>query len=195
MNSLNRQRTNIVYAHYRATGTILTPAEVAKRERIFAAGSVIFDRNGMVLGRCEIGRGLTDFCLTRDRPDGHSWPQAILRIFALEEYILWINLSSSSRHHYCISLTRESNTSDQIKAWIHAIELLHLINEPGSFPSGMDEALIYLEKSLKIMNNTNSQLLPALAVAGWDMHNGALLTRPSFRLRRVHDEGGNKKTR
>jgi hypothetical protein len=27
------------------------------------------------------------------------------------------------------------------------------------------------------------------------MHNGALLTRPSFRLRRVHDEGGNKKTR
>jgi len=204
MDSLNRQRTNIVYAHYRATGKVLTPLEVARKERIFATGSILSSQGGAVLGSCQIGMGLEGLFPTPNHPEMYSWTQGVLRVFALEEYLLWVNstsFTSPSRYHSCISLTisltRESKTPDHLKAWIHAIELAHLINEAGSLSSRTDETLKYLERSLEAVNSTYSQLLSTLALVGWDIHNGALLTTPCLRLRRVHHEQevDNKKSR
>ncbi|KAF8506284.1 vitamin B6 photo-protection and homoeostasis-domain-containing protein [Hysterangium stoloniferum] len=191
MDSLNRQRTNIVYEHYRTMRKVLTPSEVAKKERIFAAGGTLSGQGGAALGSCQIGTGLEGLFPTPDHPEAYSWTQGVLHVFALEEYLLWINASSftnPSRYHYCISLTKESKAPDHIKAWIHAIELAHLINEAGPLSSRTDETLKCVERSLETVNSTYSNFLPALTLAGWDTHHGALLTTPCLRLRRVHHE-------
>ncbi|KAF8579533.1 DUF647-domain-containing protein [Ramaria rubella] len=190
MSSLNRQRANLVYARFRVMGSVQSPAEVAKAERIFAAGGMLHDVKRKPIGWCEIGARL-DHLLQVPKDGSPALPlsaQRTLQIFTNQKYILWASSPKgyfSTRHYYSICLEKGAGASDHLKPWVHAMELAHMVNETGPIYMNSDRLLELLEDSLLKVNDIFPTLLQALVTAGWDVNNPALVTRPSFRISRT----------
>lgn len=189
MTSLNRQRTNLLYSHFRAKGAVLTPAQAVKMERIFAAGSYLYGIGRVPLGSCEIGvRADRLFRVSSVNGLITPWTQRTIETFAGEKYILCF--STRARHastyqEYSICLAKGSTAFDHLKAWIHAMELAHLVKEAGPLQVQSDRSLDLLESSLRKVNDIFPALWQELTKAGWDVENTALLTRPTYRISRA----------
>ncbi|KAF8503920.1 vitamin B6 photo-protection and homoeostasis-domain-containing protein [Gautieria morchelliformis] len=187
MSSLNRQRANIVYSHFRATSKVQSPAQVAKMERIFAPGSSLYGSGRVRLGFCEIGVRINRLLRMRST-NGLQWTQHIMQTFAGEKYILWFSTPAqgpSANQVYSICLEKGSAASDHLKAWVHAIELAHTVSETGPLQVHSDGALKLLEQTHRVVNDTFPTLLQELTQAGWDVEKPALLTRPNFMISRT----------
>jgi Vitamin B6 photo-protection and homoeostasis len=189
MTSLNRQRANLVYSQFRAKGVVQTPAQVAKLERIFTAGSSLHGIGRVPLGACEIGVRV-DRLFQVSSANGLVTPSTrrIMKAFSGEKYILCFSTRSghvSTYQGYSIFLVKGSTPSDHLKAWIHAMELAHLVNEEGPLQVHSDHSVDLLVGSLRKVNNIFPALWQELTKAGWNVENPALLTRPSYRISRA----------
>lgn len=174
MNTLNRQRANIVFSHLLpsdpgfadlvydeepkqeqkqmpASISMLSPAQVAKQERIFETGGALSlyssSQTPQVLGTCQIGVSLHDFlsqsctALSGSNSLLTSLPlEEIASLFNDEEYILFLTPTSATSHkikHIQASIllkpsspSRATSTSTpkpkpkanpHLKAWVHAL--------------------------------------------------------------------------
>lgn len=199
MTTLNRQRANLVYVSFRAGNSLPSPTQVAKVERIFEPGGMLYAEGRTPVGQCEIGVRLN--CLF-PMPQGSSQTPAssssrqLLEIFSDEQYILWFSSSPSRRittYRYKICLKKPSGPSDQLKAWIHALEFAHTVRATGVSGPYSDRPLELLKDSLKRVNDLFPDFLAMLVKAGWDVDKPALMTRPSFRISVALGEGAEEK--
>lgn len=105
MRNLNRQRANILFSHLIAYDKVLTPREVAKRERIFERDGALRWANDREVGHGKIGVSIQDivYYLSRDQqhPITKSSTQGpelgqLLEFYKDEEYILWYDWTTKT---------------------------------------------------------------------------------------------------
>jgi hypothetical protein len=195
---------------------IPTPAIVSNSERIFdlsGFGTIRDSITGKKLGVCFIGTSLSEHLVR------HQLPALIathlLHLFEVERYLIWFDagclspslhhiddktgygfvikrgvvLSGSLRIH--ISLKEGYTTRDQIKAWVHAVELCRRLTAQtkGSSTSDID-AVLAIVATFGVVEPQFSSFLDGVGHVGWDCADCALLTgTPSVIISDGNDSG------
>jgi len=209
MTTLNRQRAGLVFGSLLDRGTLLSPAEVKEREKVFERDGVIRDSQGRVLGFAGIGvsfeeylsrigrcTGGTSFAV--DGGGGTTIGAAVVEVHTdgPREEMFLLHLDERSRH-VSIALRRDSTVKDQLEAWYTACLALRLLRDGSvkSIGSGKEDAE---EKSISSGTNDSipasivirarrysaeafSDILRRLVEAGWDVETAALETRRATR--------------
>jgi hypothetical protein len=188
LRSLNRQRAGIAWTVYRekdfarhdhrhqSPEGVLTPNEIASRERIFDYSGILRNEcTGKTMGHCYIG---SSFSSVLHDPAAHN---RLLRVFQKERYILCfdahcviggrVRRSTPLRMHICL---KEGYTPlDQLKAWVHAEELGRVWTDGSS----EDDPTMMIESTYRFMNPHFTRFIEHMRQAGWNLDEGALLTR------------------
>jgi hypothetical protein len=192
MTSLNRQRANLVFSHLLAYDKVLTPKQVARAERIFEKDGVLRWTGGQSLGFARIGVGLADLCV---KPQGQSSAKSaahesmpslsrLLECFQNEKHILSIDKTSRT---IMITLKTGCTSSNQLKAWLHALILAKDVCDTSSDgtkgnPDTKPDTLKAITSSLTRANNFFSEYSMRLQSAGWVMDAAVLETRCGPRI-------------
>lgn len=167
---------------------ILTPAQVSRRERLFERDGLLRDNSDgdKVLGHCMIGSTLSSI-LT------HPLSERVWDVFQGERYILWFDprciypISPGSQNmcvwgplrlHIC--LKEGYRPSDQIKAWVHALEVCRLYarGKVSDMSAEEDEAMALIRISYRTVDDSFSIFIEGLREMGWNMTEEALMTGP-----------------
>lgn len=196
MRTLNRQRASIVFSELFESNSVLTPEQVANKERIFRRSEILRWRGGKVLGRAKIGvefRALLA-CIGHSHPRTRSIqnPVATLteleQLFEREQYILWYDEASKT---VWIVLKDSASTLSQIKSWAHALLVARSHTNMHPAISGSTSSLevrsersmtSVLRESLASLNSHFGDHTQRLKNAGWDLDTAALETRAGFRI-------------
>lgn len=116
----------------------------------------------------------------------------LLSIFASEGYILWLHdrpkMNTGSRE-VLVVLKKGCTALDQLKAWMHALLLVHRANStaiavavaPKTNKSYADSRLDELYITLGSRRHLFDQHISALTSQGWDLNVAALETRAGVR--------------
>ena len=197
MRSLNRQRTGILWTSYRSealglrNGKVtpnLTPQYVATRERIFQHAGTLRDVfTDKIMGHCTIGTALSSL-LSNSGPSFHAHFNETLTCFKNERYVLCFDPSYiASRNgppqlHIC--LKQNHTPLDQLKGWVHALELARACTTRNT-----DDPAALIAASYRGLNDGFRQFIEHVRNLGWDMQEGALMTgTPSAVLVSVRGE-------
>lgn len=152
-------------------------------ERIFERSGFLRDAStNIVLGHCAIGSSLSSVLsgpISRD----------VLNIFDNERYILWfdhrclysvpgrsaLGVKGFLRLHICL---KEGYTPlDQLKAWVHAIEVGTAYKKPPvSLQGDEDLAAALLRTAYQEVDRLFSTFVERLRDGRWDIDAGAMLT-------------------
>ncbi|PGH07835.1 hypothetical protein GX51_01545 [Blastomyces parvus] len=211
MTTLNRQRANIVFSTLFEDGSVLTPKQASKCERIFERDGVLrWKASTATLGSCRIGvsfqellsgsRGARVNSIRDVSIDIHR----LLHLFENEEYILWFNPSDNKG---TIVLKSSAAPLSQLKAWSHALMVATRVaslrregkaadnstrrdqqrNEDGSIANLVDQDTIFsiLESTLHTHSTSFNGQIAMLKDAGWDVDTPSLETRPARRFQIV----------
>ncbi len=191
MRTLNRQRANIVFSTLFATGTVLSPEEVSKREQIFERDGVLRWRGRDVFGYCKIGvplsRVFRSFVpvtrLTGSIRNPAIGLSTIWDLYRDEEYVLWYD---SLKTEAMVVLKANASPTSQLKAWAQALLIAHFHQQKQSQGSqkAMKEEAVYmaLKDTLADLSHTFDGHLERLRTAGWDVDVAALETSPGRRI-------------
>ena len=190
MRTLNRQRANIVFSTLFDTGTVLSPAEVSQRERIFERGGVLRWRGRRVLGYCKIGVPLSQVLRSvfPERGATGSIRNADVRLSTVwdlyrdEDYVLWYD---SAKAQAMAVLKDRAPPTSQLKAWAHALSVAHVLhNRLEGERKALNEEATYtaLKDTLADLAGTFANHLQRLRAAGWDVDTAALETSSGRRI-------------
>lgn len=200
---------------------IPSPATVSNSERIFdlsGFGTIRDSITGKKLGLCFIGSSLSEHLSRHQLP---VWiATRLLYLFDAERYLIWFDAgclsqslvhvkdktgivikrdvvsSGSLRLH--ISLKEGYTTQDQIKAWVHAVELCRRLRaQTKSSSTGDIDAIDAIASAFGVVERQFSSFLDGMGYVGWDCVDCALLTgTPSVIISDGNDSGlENKKFR
>ncbi|PYI04939.1 DUF647 domain protein [Aspergillus sclerotiicarbonarius CBS 121057] len=226
MTSLNRQRANIVFStilssdpeltlltlpeptkqqptqkHTQSPWKTLTPAQVAKQEKIFESDGILrwsptttttSTLSSQTLGYCRIGTSLQQF-LASSSPSSTSTgslrtPIPMLNLtslFSKEHFIIFLTNSGKSRTwHANILLKNTSTTQSQLKAWAHALLTARVLSMPSSDKVEVEDIMNVLERTLSFLNDYErfDRYAAALTEKGWDLGVAALETKSGRRI-------------
>jgi hypothetical protein len=192
MQSLNRQRANILFSHLLAYNKVLTPKEVAKRERVFEEDGVLRWSNDQVIGSARIGVSLEEVAQhlaasqqplrkkTRITSDDLT---QLLDIFKGEDYVVWFDTKVSKA---LILLNKGIGPSSQLKAWCQALliaeEALNFEAQSTSMPALLNLIARSLKRTTKLFEDHKQ----TITNAGWLVDIAALETQSGVRLVRMH---------
>lgn len=202
MTSINRQRANIILDHMLSSETpakgVLSPRDVSEQERIFEKDGVL-RLDGKVLGYCRIGVSMQTL-LSRINTADPTQSGALtampikvadlLDVFASEGYILWIDGSLRPNvisREVLVVLKKECTALDQLKAWMHALLLVHRADGRATTSSRRaekihaDMRLDELNTTLELRQHLFDHHVPALKSKGWDLDIAALETKAGVR--------------
>lgn len=189
MKTLNRQRANIVLSNFLEHGTVLTPIEVSQQhERIFEWDGVLRWRGSPSLGRAKFG-SLQGILTSRALPhkltgsikDADFLLVKLVKIFDLEEYLLWY--SSRYRLVYIVLKDNAQSTS-QLKAWAHGLLLVHRLRGADLATGDTVESMLnLLEATLKDISRSWGTCIAQLNTSGWDTKAAVLETAAGIRIR------------
>lgn len=189
LRTLNRQRTNVVCSVFLDTGEILTPRQVARRERIFERDGVLRWGGSRVLGNAEIGVKLTALIRSlRQSPEGEESVSLteLANVFQNEKHLLWYDFQKGL---VTICLKEKVSPEEQLKSWMHALVLAKEIRhrwpkgraDNSSRPS--QQALLDIVKqTLDDIGMSFTPMLQKLGEAGWDLGAPVLETVPGYRV-------------
>lgn len=192
MRTLNRQRATIVFREWLDTNTILSPAEVSKRE------SILFNSRGNMTSRTGEYRGTADFGGYGDvigfRPWGYH-----RYVFDTEDYFMGIWQWGPS---FTIRIAvKEGNRSvnDPLMAWFdavaHAYHFDTAIFKYGLGGTGQYENEVPDDHRLGsgvVDRDTKMAVLEALRAKGWEVENAAVQTKNPIRVRMGGPSSDNK---
>ncbi|KAJ7216726.1 vitamin B6 photo-protection and homoeostasis-domain-containing protein [Mycena haematopus] len=184
LRSLNRQRTTITWDIFRETfdTKFASPTEVSDLERILQRPGVLREiRTNSVAGICTIGSSLN--AVLR----GSVIPPPLLEHMKEERYVLWFDRSCllprsngsdelrPGKVHLHICLMEGNSTTDQLKAWVHAVEVgrMLLLQERASFPRPAPAELILAAHRRVVPIFTS--FLDGLRAVGWNTADAAML--------------------
>lgn len=187
MQTFNRQRANIVLSHLADTGVILSPAEVAQRERIFEQDGALRWRQSRILGYGLIGVKLQNVLglITQQNRLSGSWKDNLTDLdqwyecFENHAHLLWYDAKTQTAF---IVLKREATTHDQLKAWAHGLLMSKYGGEQGLNAEGLDRLSSTLNSAQALLDAHTSDL----EAAGWDVRTSALETRSGTRVQILH---------
>lgn len=172
--TLNQQRATITWLSYVSfkEPRVLSPAEVARAERLFEKSGLLRDiKTGVPFGHCTIGSSLSE--ILREPP-----PQRFLELFKSDRYLLWFDPQPVPdgfvRLHICFKAGYKP--SDQLFAWLHAVEMCRVL---ASVPKGTQ---INQETRFMAIETARSQLSHHFATfrrriesAGWNIADVVLM--------------------
>ena len=185
MQTLNRQRCNIVFSSLIELDVLLQPRQVARQEVIFERNGVLRSHDFSTLGVCHIGVPLHRLLASMGgRPHVISGAlnnlpvpvERLLQIFRNERYLLWMNKATREA---TIVLSKTATARTQLKAWSHALRVAQGLHE---FDDQSESMLTTLERTLRKHNSVFDQYLDRLESAGWNVDTPALETRPGKRI-------------
>lgn len=207
MNTLNRQRANIIFSHLLSFDKVLSPAQVATQERIFERNGVL-RWDGRIVGFARIGHSIQD-CV-RDvsqvsaKSNNISSTDSITSAaatFERESHILVIS-GPRARPTVHILLKQTCTPKSQLKAWCHALLLAkelsdvkletdispHLEKPPKdlntTFTTSATSASIQkvVAATLEQTNKAFDEYAARLRSASWDLETAALETHSGRRV-------------
>ncbi|KAF8156624.1 vitamin B6 photo-protection and homoeostasis-domain-containing protein [Crassisporium funariophilum] len=182
LRSLNRQRLGIAWSMYRKSrfSEAPSPSTVGGLERILERSGVVRDiGTGAHLGHCSIGSSFSEILR-------QPVPPELLRLFQRESYLIWfdhrclrqgrdsIEVHGITRVHICF---KENYTAeDQLKAWIHAVELCQrLSSTTGRANKGID-ALDAIFSTHGTVSQHFQDFQEKLQSVGWNVGDSTLMT-------------------
>ncbi|KAK1138910.1 hypothetical protein N8T08_001699 [Aspergillus melleus] len=224
MTSLNRQRTNIVFSTLfesdpdvdirsfsnshqvkerqkgisfdQTSWLILSPAEVAKQERIFETDGIlrwssIRSLSTSRIGFCRIGLSVQQFLASSSSYASsgslktHLPVSRLSSLFKEESYILMLHYTNQTCYAD-ILLKNTSTVQAQFKAWAHALLAVRVLSTSlkGDSAISIDRIFDILSTTLSFLNDNErfDQYLQALTHVGWDVSLGALETKSGRRI-------------
>ncbi|KAL9621063.1 MAG: hypothetical protein Q9160_004448 [Pyrenula sp. 1 TL-2023] len=190
MNTLNRQRTNIVFSNFVATGRVLSPKETAKEERIFEMACRLRWRSSTILGYCMTGISFNDFLRAfgsqQTRTGSIKHPNVdlvrVLQLYKDEDYLLWFNGSSRQA---VICLKQGVTPQNQVKAWSQALLIAQSYDQQSGATTDANDSQRMLAVSEEMLLDHSKGFpvfLDGLKKAGWQLDKPALETGPGRRL-------------
>ncbi|EMD60120.1 hypothetical protein COCSADRAFT_151456 [Bipolaris sorokiniana ND90Pr] len=200
MQSLNRQRANILFSHILQHGIVLNPKEVSARERIFERGGVLRWADDEVLGKCRIGTSLSELLGRIGRRDKLSGSLAfcssggddgsevdvfdLLSIFEAEDYVLWAT-GGPAAYEAVIVLKAGCGPIDQLRAWAHALLVAEKRQRGGdSGGTRAKHGLVVgdLKDTLYEVRRMFDKYGDEMRAKGWNLDVAALETKAGMRL-------------
>ncbi|KAI5784704.1 vitamin B6 photo-protection and homoeostasis-domain-containing protein [Geopyxis carbonaria] len=196
LRTLNRQRTCILFSWFQKTGTILSPKQVACRERVLEKDGVL--RWGdTAYGSADVGMRFATILASLERVADNEKNSALeltaelAKIFRNEKFLLWPSSGwGGSRRiptniHIC--LKEGATARDQVKAWSHALLVSREISSNGSQYAVSAAMMEMLRSTLCQMDECFSKLMISLVEGGWDLETAAIETRSGYRLAVILD--------
>jgi hypothetical protein len=201
---------------------IPSPATVSSSERIFdlsGFGTIRDSITGKKLGLCSIGSSLSEHLVQHQQP---AWiATRLLQIFETERYLVWFDAGCLSRGHHRdvdiikdktgvtgivikrgvissgslrvhISLKEGYCARDQLKAWVHAVELCRNVAAQTKGSSTKDiDAVDAIVSAYGTVESQFSSFLDGMGYVGWDCVDCALLTgTPSVIISDLGNDSG-----
>ena len=119
--------------------------------------------------------------LTGSTKDADFLLAKLVKVFDLEEYLLWY----SSRYRLVhIVLKDEAQSPSQLKAWAQCLLLVHRLHDADVVIGDTAESVLkLLEATLKDISRTWGSCIEKLNASGWDTGVAVLETAPSIRIR------------
>lgn len=196
MQTLNRQRANLVYHHLRQ-GHVPSPREVSEQEHIFEQPGVLRGAEGKALGYCQLGAPLSAFLssiapqhpVTKSTSVPGSTLPNLLAPFDDKQYLMWYDpLTISKKVNVSIALKQGATSLDQLTAWWHAMALAeasHRQTSTSAIEDPKHEGGSLVEQSMASASLLVSKYMGALKELGWDLDTGALETgaNPRYAIR------------
>lgn len=191
MNTLNRQRTNIVFSTLVDQDIVLTPEQAAKQERVFETDGVLRWRASTILGHAKIGVPFQDMLSTLGRVNRNTESTKVsdtdltklLDLYRQEGFLCWYDVD---RRRATIVLKKGSTPASQLKAWTLALlvacnfqKLEGLDKKEGLKTSSTIEVL---NSTLRKHSQNFDRYIERLKAAGWDVDAAALETKPGLRV-------------
>lgn len=188
MDTLNRQRACLCFSHLFDTGSVLSPEEISKKERIFERSSFIRWNGGDAIGRATMGVSIFKIVsalgsthhITNSVKQGQSSLTGLIDIFAEEDYLLCYAWSQDT---VLIALKESIRPVSQLQAWAHAMLLIRDLQQ-RSRAEREDSAAIakLIDTSLRELKSSWTKDTAALAAAGWDLDVASLETVSGTRV-------------
>ncbi|KAG2039290.1 vitamin B6 photo-protection and homoeostasis-domain-containing protein [Suillus americanus] len=183
LRSFNRQRSSILWSTFRhpkaeagGRSVVLTPRDVSNREIILDIPSRIRDAvANRVIGHCSLGVSV-QYAMTRCNA---SHVLKMLQHFHEEPYVIFVaELRSWGQRGPCIlvSLKEGYGSLDQLRAWLHALEIAaiwsarHMRPSPG--PSEIEDMVLSTHETLR---KELSRFMGCMKEAGWNIEEGAMM--------------------
>ncbi|KAJ3504466.1 hypothetical protein NLJ89_g7919 [Agrocybe chaxingu] len=184
LRSLNRQRLSIIWITYRKSATfqVPIPSVTAASERIFERSGIIRDVDTHeVQGQCTIGSSFSDILRS-------PLPVELLDVFDQERYILWFDprslvhhdgqdparsLTFSGLRHLHIFLKEGYTSTDQLRAWVHAVEVCC---DRSILADDETDPLEIIRTAHRTISSKFSDFLSKLCAAGWNTDEVAIMT-------------------
>lgn len=187
MQSINRQRANIIFSSLIETGDAPNPDQIAKQERVFENSGRLRWHDSKLIGTCEIGVPFTELLRlignlhsrTKSAQDLQVNVTEILNVFADERYLLWID---AGKRRAVIILLDSADVRSQLRAWAHALRAMHALEQKkATNPTGVD-MLGLLHSTMRDQNAVFQDWIEKLETAGWDTRVAAMETKGAKRI-------------
>lgn len=184
LRSFNRQRSSILWSTFRnpkagadGRSVILTPGDVSNREIILDIPSRIRDAVAdRVIGHCSLGVSV-QYAMTLCNT---SHVRRMLQHFQEEPYVLFVVESRSwGQRGPCIlvSFKEGYGSLDQLRAWLHALEIASMwstrhMRPSVTSPSEIEDIVLSTHETLR---KEFSRFMVCMKEAGWNTEEGAMM--------------------
>ena len=171
---------------------VLTPRDVAERERIFEQDGVLRWTHDQVIGRGRIGISLEKLVHSVSKKQHpttksvHLHGNALANLLGLytdEQYILWFDRSTST---VSIVLKQGASSHSSLKAWCQGLLLAKEAVDRKSEKKDILEDIEAIAASLERITKVFDEYACQLKAAGWDLEIAALETHSGVRLVCMH---------
>lgn len=180
MHTLNRQRANILFSHLLAYDKILTPRDVAKRERVFEYDGALRWANDQVIAHGRVGASLEAIARsiasagpqpsqTKSALVGADRLERLLEVFKDEDYIIWFDRAATNA---LIALKKGVRPSSQLKAWCQALYIAEEVSKLND--NSADAMLGAIAASAKVISRLFDDRRQDIIDVGWLLDTAAL---------------------
>ncbi|KAF3915852.1 hypothetical protein AA313_de0201080 [Arthrobotrys entomopaga] len=184
MITLNRQRANLVISTFAETGAILTPKDVARRERIFEREGVLRWHDGRIVGWGVIGTKLSSIITPSTSQQGRMSIVDIAKACPTEQYMLWFG-GRLENMRVCICLEHDCPPTIQLRAWMHALLSVKILSDKRLKSATDSDALQALIDAKRQIDSTFDEFLERLPEVGWNIEDPQLETTSVYRYERT----------
>lgn len=189
MRTLNRQRANILFSTYLDSNRVLTPEQVAAKERIFEWDGVLRWKGSAPFAKAQIGVSLQKLLSSLAPPHAATgstsditWPlNKLCMIFDREGYLL--SYDAKRRMAYIV-LKTDASPICSLKAWVQALMVAHRLDVDHKYATGAQNGQLMetLQSTLVSLSKQWDDLIERLIAAGWDIEAANLETTPGTRI-------------
>ena len=187
LQSLNRQRANILLSNLLEDNKVMTPDEVSSQERIFEWDGILRWK-GRPFAKARLGVALHSLLKTLAPAhiatgairDGNFILERLINIYSHEDFLVWYD--SSHKIAYIV-LKDQASAKAQLKAWALALWGVHRFTKQYATSASTEDLLQLFEVTLRDISNKWDDLVERIRSAGWDIDVANLETSSSSRIR------------